>query len=137
MLDDRTARQGQAAPSIIVKAMAPSLTHVLMASRRWSMASMLTVGSTTDCRHFGPGKWHQQPGPVEAAVPRSPRASVAFGPYPCQSNLLTNSGFIVESDFNRFAGRALAERLAGQLAKLDLKVSDGGKKPTSVPDKIS
>ncbi len=49
--------------------------------------------------------------PVEAPVPQRARAAAPPGPDSGQRALLANPCFVLEPDFNRLAGGALAERI--------------------------
>src|ERR1019366_7427200 len=93
----------QPAPSRISRAMALTLTHLLISARCWFMASILTTGMT----RAAPVPRAEQIDPGEPPVAPDARTRAALGPDAGQRALLANAGFILKPDFDRPAGKLL------------------------------
>jgi len=108
----------QPAPSRISRAMALTLTHLLISARCWFMASILTTGMTRAAPVPRAGQMGaEQIGPSEprsrrmrGRVPRLAQMRVSVA-------LLANAGFILKPDFDRPAGKLLRDCGARQLSE--------------------
>src|ERR1035437_408301 len=113
----------QPAPSRISRAMALTLTHLLISARCWFMASILTTGMTRAAPVPRAGQMAPNIDPGEPPVAPDARTRAALGPDAGQRALLANAGFILKPDFDRPADKLLRDCGTRQLSEVFLKAS--------------